>query len=430
MVCYLKHRIKNLIGILLAATAVAINYSAPVITYTNIPNEIVIENDSDWNIDFGLPVKYTIVSQNKEDDFSIKADTNDMILGSTIKADINSNGNSKSILSYSVFGLFPKKTIDIISVDAYQVILGGQSIGITMKCEGVLIVGFSEIITEDMRTVLPAKDAGIKTADFITKVNDKDINSAAELSKIIGQSGGDVLDVEIRRDNHTLHLEITPAKDKQDGKYHIGVWGRDSSSGIGTLTFIEPYSKSFGALGHSISDLDTNSILPIKEGKIYRSRIVEIRKGMSGEPGELEGEFILGVNEIGSLQTNSPFGLYGQLYNLNNIDKENMVECAQISEIHKGKAMLYTTIDSEGVKGYECEVTKVDYDSVSSNKNMIIRITDEELLEKTGGIVQGMSGSPIIQNGKLIGAVTHVFVNDPTTGHAVFITSMVDIINE
>lgn len=204
----------------------------------------------------------------------------------------------------------------------------------------------------------------------------------------------------------------------------MGIWGRDSSSGIGTLTYIDPDTRKFGALGHSISDVDAGVILKIRNGEIYSSKIAEIFKGVPGMPGELRGEFVLEIDQIGTIRENTRFGLFGQVQSDSALEESQLIDVAQNNEVIEGEATIYTCIDNEGVKPYTCTLSKVDYTSVNTNKNFIVSITDPDLISATGGIVQGMSGSPIVQNGKLVGAVTHVFVNNPSIGHGVFISTM------
>lgn len=415
-------KIKNLIGIILAISAFLLNYSSPVVTYSRFPDEIIVREGQALQLNFGLPVKY---HYDDNAGFEMSADDKNFVMGNATIASIISTDASSKEVYFSAFGILPSKRVEIITVDSDQVILGGQPIGIILQCDGILVVGFSEIINLDASTSTPAKSSGIQIGDFITHVDNVKIDSAAHLGNLIKTSKGEELNITVRRNNKNVDIKITPEKDRQDKQYHIGIWARDSSSGIGTLTFIVPSTNTFAALGHAISDIDSGKILTVKEGDIYSSKIFEICKGAPGSPGEIKGEFILEVDKIGDIEKNTLFGLYGKM-NTSDIDIENgLIEIAQNTEVVEGDAIMYTSIDNEGVKGYACKISRIDLDSTHYNKNFIVTITDEDLLSRTGGIVQGMSGSPIVQDGKLVGAVTHVFINNPSMGHGVFISSMV-----
>ena len=417
-------KVKNFIGIILAISAFLINYSKPVITYADVPDEIIVREGQSLNLDFGLPVKYHYDNDNSN--LKISTSEDNLVLGNSTIASIEATNVSSTEVYYRVFGILPSKKLDIVTVDSDQVILGGQSIGIILQCDGVLVVGFSQVINMDAVTVSPAKSSGVQVGDFITSVNGVKVDSAMHLGHIIKTSKGEELNVTVNRNDKDVDLKVLPEKDRQDKEYHIGVWGRDSSSGIGTLTYLIPNSKDFAALGHAISDVDSGKILSVREGDIYKSKIVEISKGTPGAPGEIKGEFILEVDKIGEIENNCSFGLYGNIRSKDINQYGELIQVAQNSEVLESEATIYTTIDNEGVKGYSCEISRIDLNSTEYNKNFIVTITDEELLNRTGGIVQGMSGSPIVQNGKLIGAVTHVFVNNPASGHGIFISSMIN----
>lgn len=417
-------KIKKIVGILLAVSAFLVNYSSPVTKYCALPNEIIVREGEKVEIDFGLPVKFE--NDKEYTKLEISTRNNDIVLGGVLAASIVSSDDTSKQVSYSAFGILPSRNFDVITIEENQVVLGGQSIGIILQCDGVLVVGYSEVILEDATTSMPAKSVGIQIGDFITHVDGELIDSAAHLGNLIRTSRGKDVTLSLRRNSMKKEIEITPKKDRQDKQYHIGIWGRDSSSGVGTLTYYIPNDETFAALGHSISDADSSTILKVREGEIYSSKIVEIVKGSAGSPGELRGEFMLEVDKIGDIVNNSFYGLYGNL-NLNKIEQKNkLISVAQNHEIREGSAILYTTIDSEGIKGYKCEISKIDLNSTEYNKNFIVTVVDEDLIERTGGIVQGMSGSPIVQDGKLIGAVTHVFINNPKMGHGIFISSMIN----
>jgi stage IV sporulation protein B len=266
----------------------------------------------------------------------------------------------------------------------------------------------------------PAKDAGIKIGDVITSVDGYPVKSNSEMAAAIEKSTSDTLSVEGIRDGRTFTVTINPATAKSDGRRKIGLWVRDSSAGIGTMTYYDPALQIAAGLGHGICDVDTGEIMPCGSGEIVTANIYDIVKGTSGSPGELRGRFNTYVS-LGEIIINDETGVFA--YSGKKFSGETM-RIAMRQEVQAGYAQIYTTIDGNGPRYYDCEIQNVRYSDESPTKNMVIKITDSELLEKTGGIVQGMSGSPIIQNGLLVGAVTHVFVNDSSCGYAIFAENM------
>ena len=300
------------------------------------------------------------------------------------------------------------------------VILGGQSIGVNINIDGILILGLSDFYGDDGKKHCPAKEAGLREGDIIVSVNNKTVTSATEFSNIVDQSNDLNIYVEYRRGEHKLSTTIIPVTSAEDSKYRLGLWARDGTTGIGTLTFIEPSTNNFAALGHGVADADTGELI-IGNGNIYFSSINNVQKASGTRPGELQGYFI--SSEIGDIVTNSDYGIFGKCYNANFSGQQ--ISVASRQEISTGEATIYCCIDGEKVEDFSINIEKININS-KDNKSMVIRITDEKLLDRTGGIVQGMSGSPVVQNGKLIGAVTHVFVNNPEKGYCIFAELMLD----
>ncbi|HOP11391.1 MAG TPA: SpoIVB peptidase [Oscillospiraceae bacterium] len=312
-----------------------------------------------------------------------------------------------------MFGAVPIKTVDVRIVDNDAVIAVGDAFGIRLKTEGVVVVS----VGEDGESS-PAAKAGLMPGDSILEINGKKPMSAKELARMIENSGGKKLKLKVLRDGKTFETTLIPER-TEDGKYRSGMWVRDSGAGIGTMTFYRPADGIYAGLGHAISDFESGKVLPISGGEIASAKITGIVKGQSGTPGELVGTIL--SDTIGSLEINSECGVYGQLYD--RPDGE-AVKVAMRQEIETGKAYILSTIDENGPQQFEIEILKIDMSEDSGGRNLIIEVTDPKLLEQTGGIVQGMSGSPILQNGKLIGAVTHVFVNNPTRGYGLFADTM------
>lgn len=300
-----------------------------------------------------------------------------------------------------------------------EVFVGGMPFGIKLYTEGLLVVGFSDVeCSSGSKT--PAADAGIRIGDIITEINGKSITSADDFTTAVESTNGD-LSVVYVRDNEKFETKIKPSLSNKDGKYKTGMWLRDSAAGIGTVTFTVPETLEFAGLGHGICDTETGEILPILRGYATDAKISGVKKGVPGTPGELRGYFTSG--NCGVIMKNTSCGVFG-IMNEEKINKlmPDKVKISNRKDVHTGKAHIYCTVEGDAPEKYEIVVTKVPGSTETSNFE--IEITDTALLEKTGGIVQGMSGSPILQDGKLIGAVTHVLVNDPTRGYGIFIENM------
>ncbi|OKZ65243.1 MAG: SpoIVB peptidase [Clostridium sp. 28_12] len=311
-----------------------------------------------------------------------------------------------------------------IKISDIQVIPVGEVIGIKLYTSGVLVVGTSEIEGIDGQKYKPYENTGIQEGDSIISVNDIIVNNTEELIDAINLYEGESVNIKYQRENDEKNCTIKPVKDKQ-GKYKIGLWVRDSAAGVGTLTFYCEQLKTFAALGHAITDIDTGEILQTSSGEIDNVSIVSVIKGKEEEPGKIQGA----INQnsvIGNIYKNTAYGVYGVIKNPDNIniDYNKKIYVAPRQEINLGDAIILSNIDGK-LKEYSVEIQRIYLNNNYDNKSMVIKIKDENLINKTGGIVQGMSGSPIIQNGKFIGAITHVFVKDPTLGYAVFADRMI-----
>ncbi|MBD8048402.1 SpoIVB peptidase [Clostridium faecium] len=301
---------------------------------------------------------------------------------------------------------------------------GGQPVGIKLNTKGALIIALSDIETKD-GIVSPASKAGIQIGDSIIKINGVEIKSSEDVSTHVNRCNGSEITITVYRKDNTLDIVVKPVLSINDDKYKIGLWVRDSTAGVGTLTFYDNKTGKFGALGHPITDVDTGNVMSISNGEVVSSNIVSIRKGAKGSPGELRGIFVDEENCLGKIYNNTECGIFGEgdmgLIN-NNYSKP--LPIAFRDEIKVGKAQILTTVDGSEPKSYDIEIEKLLPQKEPGSKSMIIRITDKKFLEKTGGIVQGMSGSPIIQNGKIVGAVTYVLINKPDTGYGIYIDWM------
>ncbi len=354
-------------------------------------------------------------------------------IGKTVKA--VSNAHEKTVLgssdshvgdSYeqtlSFLGLFPIKQVAVSVVDSHTVVLGGIPFGIKLYTDGVLVVSLSGVPTKT-GTVYPAKNAGIKVGDSILCVNGQSVYTNEDLADLVKKSDGKKLTLRVKRNKITFTVELQPVKSTKENCYKAGLWVRDSSAGIGTVTFYDPKTNVLAGLGHAVCDVDTGKIIPISSGQIVPARIYGVTKSEVGIPGELRGGFEKG--SFGPLLCNCDQGIYGTVNAKKMLGKQ--VEILLKQEVQIGEVQIYTTVNGTKPDWYKARIKQIRYRDLSGTRNMVIEITDERLLKLTGGIVQGMSGSPIIQNGKLVGAVTHVFVNDPTRGYAIFAENMLDV---
>src|SRR5699024_5820688 len=330
----------------------------------------------------------------------------------------------QSQLTYKLGGI-PIKKVDLSVLEDKKIIPGGQSVGIQLHTLGVLVVGHHLVKSEEGE-VSPGEDADINVGDIIVKINGKDIHDMKEVRPLVEKAGknGETLDVTLKRGEKEINTTLDPTMDKEN-EYKIGLYIRDSAAGIGTMTFYDPKTKDYGALGHVISDMDTKKPIEIHEGTIVGSSVTSIERGDNGSPGEKQAKFSIKENKLGTVTKNSPFGVFGKLdKSITNNQYDEPMSIALSHEVKEGPAKILTVIDGEKVEEFDVKVVSSIPQKSPATKGMVIQITDPELLDATGGIVQGMSGSPIIQDNKIIGAVTHVFVNDPTSGYGVHIEWM------
>ncbi len=301
---------------------------------------------------------------------------------------------------------------------------GGQSVGVKMDVKGVLVVGLEEINTPDGKSINPGLKAGLQIGDSVLTINGETVNNAKEVQNKINKVKEKVR-LKIMRKGETKVIYLNPVLSAEDNTYKMGVWVRDKTAGLGTMTFYDPEKNIFGALGHAITDPDTGDVLSVAKGELVDSKVESVKQGKAGEPGEIRGIFYEADAPLGILKSNSDFGIFGYLYHaVENPIFSKPIAVGYQDQVHRGPAYILSTLDGNKVEKYSVSIEKINRQSTPDTKSMIIRVTDKRLLEKSGGIVQGMSGSPIIQDNKIIGAVTHVFVNDPERGYGIFIEWM------
>lgn len=301
---------------------------------------------------------------------------------------------------------------------------GGQSVGIKMDVKGVLVVGLEEIETADS-IVNPGFDAGLQIGDTILSINGKDVFYAYEVSEILKSSDGN-LKMSVMRGEETLFIDIKAAKDYKSGEYKLGVWVKEKIAGIGTLTFYDPDTNTFAALGHGIYERKTNVLVEAGNGELLKTEVNSIKEGEVGKPGEIRGIFYDEEVPLGKISKNSTKGIYATGSNVENLEMAEPMVIATKEQVKEGKAYILTTIDGTKVEKFDIEIVGVNRQDDSGSKGLEIKVTDNKLLSYCGGIVQGMSGSPIIQKDRIVGAVTHVLVNDPTRGYGIFIEEMLN----
>ncbi len=321
--------------------------------------------------------------------------------------------------SAKVFGI-PIKEVEIKKASERKLIPCGDVFGVKFFTKGVLIVGLSDVESEE-GILDPAYRSGLRIGDVLQSVDGIAVNTVEEVSELIETCGGKALRVTFDRDGKCAETTLLPVKSLTDGKYKTGLWIRDSTAGIGTVTYFDPDTGEFAGLGHGICDSDTGKRMPLLRGSVVDITVTDIVKGLDGAPGEIKGRF--GTLRVGEIWKNTDMGVFGTLDKAPKCAFSEPVELCPEEDVHEGEALLYTSLGDDRAKAYTIELTKI-YHSGQDTKNFIFSVTDKALLARTGGIVQGMSGSPIVQDGKLVGAVTHVLINDPKKGYGIFIGNM------
>lgn len=376
--------------------------------YQAIPDEMYVPVGQDVSYEFDVPVSVVLKEESAEvfDNLSKSAEVSD---------------TPSYTVTCKLFGIFPVKDVEVMMVDSQKIYASGMPIGIYVKTDGILVLGTSRVTDETGKECQPAQNL-VKSGDYIVSVNGEPVYEKEELMEKINEYGDNREILGIKRNNEYIEVSMTPVKSRQ-GKHLLGIWVRDDLAGVGTLTYYEK-NGNFGALGHAVSDGDTGTQMSLSEGWIYLADIVGIRKGQNGNPGELSGVINYSKADcLGTITENTSLGIRGKLQAALDVTENESYEVCYKQDIRIGTAYIVSEVSGES-KMYEIEIESLDYSGKEENKGILFQVTDPALLDMTGGIVQGMSGSPIIQDGKIIGAVTHVFVNDSTRGYGIFIENM------
>ncbi len=408
--------IRKIIGGILLVSLISMLFFQPVRDFISIPKSITMFEGEAYKLTNAVPATAKLTSNSN---ISLQQEKH------SVSLQAQESGKNEMLLEYA--GI-PIKKVDVNVLKDFRVIPGGQSIGVKLNTVGVLVVGHHLVNTVNGKKS-PGEMAGIKVGDIITEINGSRIEKMTDVAPFVQAAGQEkkALNMVISREDGKFTTKLTPLKDKSENSYKLGLYIRDSAAGIGTMTFIHPQTSKYGALGHVISDMDTKKPIVVEDGQIVRSTVTSIEKGSNGDPGEKLARFSNDREIVGNINKNSPFGIFGKLKrNLSNGIMDKPLPIALSHQVKEGPAKILTVVDNDKVEEFNVEVVSTIPQKFPATKGMVIKITDPRLLEKTGGIVQGMSGSPIIQKGKLIGAVTHVFVNDPTSGYGVHIEWMLN----
>lgn len=408
----------------LGLTAIAYNF----VFYRQIPDTIYLQKGRAEEVTFALPVTTELLQE--DGSFVETWESGQDEIGGTQSLLSSEVSTDEYIWRLRLFGILPVKEVDVKVVDEESVYPVGVPIGIYVKTDGVLVAGLGNVPTADGREICPCERI-LQPGDYILAVNGETVSLKGEVIDKIRDSMGETVVLTIRRNGQISKVKVTPVM-SESGIYQVGVWIRDSAQGIGTLTYIDE-DNGFGALGHGINDIDTSDLMEIDSGGLYETQIISIKKGTSGEPGEISGviRFVEDAKE-GEIYLNTPNGIYGEMdltVESTGLTSGMRYPVALKQEIELGAAGIVCTINGE-TKIYEIQIKEIDYSQSEGNRGLVIEITDPTLLSQTGGIIQGMSGSPIVQNGKFVGAVTHVFVNNPAKGYGIFADTMLHMADQ
>lgn len=341
---------------------------------------------------------------------------------------VNKNGNlTQTTLNVKLFNLFTIKKINVQLLTDTSVFVGGETVGFNLFSDGVICVGSNTILTDSGKEK-PIDTSNIKDGDALVEIENMHIKTIEDIDRIINLPTlqGKKLKITLKRDGKEIQSSITPAYDLLSKKYKLGLWVRNNTSGVGTLTYIKQNDFRFGAVGHPIVDESLGKNFNVESGNIYRCNVLGVKKGEKNNPGEIRSSINLGEEALGVADTNCKYGVYGNILNKSTIDANNTAILGGRLSVKLGGAKIYCNIDGKGVKAYDVKIIKANKQNTADDKSLTIKITDKNLIEKTGGIIQGMSGSPIVQNGKIVGAVTHVFLSDPTRGYGVYMDWMIN----
>lgn len=401
--------------------------SSPFQSFASFPEQIRLFAGQNKQFSLDLPV-HAEVSITNPDIVTVNGNSQRSFVTSLHKPlAIHSTHAGQAEMKVKLFGAIPLKTVKLSVMPDLRIIPGGQTIGVKIRSDGILVVGHHLVQVNADTKHSPGELADIRLGDRIIRMNGQEMNDVSKVSDIVNQAGKSNKPIELImiRNGKQLRTSIHPTLDMNEHSYRLGIYIRDSAAGVGTLTFYAPEQGKFGALGHVITDMDTRTAIVPRGGEVVHSSVSSISKSQNGEPGEKRAHFFKEHNVLGNIQKNTQFGIFGAMTaNPEHGAITKGIPVALAEDVKEGPAEILTVVNGQKVEKFKIEVVHAAKQETPATKGIVIRITDPRLLEKTGGIVQGMSGSPIIQDGKIIGAVTHVFVNDPTSGYGCYIEWM------
>lgn len=340
---------------------------------------------------------------------------------------VNGEEVTTTTMHIKLFGFLPLKKVKVKLINSPEIYVGGNIVGFCLNTDGVVIVGSNAVFTKE-GSKEPIIASGLKEGDSIKAIEGQEISSIYDIDRILNSKeyAGKDVELSVLRDNEEFKCQITPALDIFTQKYKLGLWVKNSTSGVGTLTYVKKNDNRFGAVGHSLTDATLGDDYNVAEGEVFLCHLLGIKKGTKNVPGEIRSSMKLSDDSIGVADTNCKYGVYGNILNVNKLNLIDDYVLGGRMSVKPGDAKIYACLDDGGVKAYDIKIIKTNHQDSADDKSIVFRVTDKELIEKTGGIIQGMSGCPIIQNNKLVGAVTHVFINDPTKGFGVYVDWMYD----
>ncbi|NLI88826.1 MAG: SpoIVB peptidase [Epulopiscium sp.] len=428
-----KRKKKRYVKLLICLLSIFTIISPLIVLHFYLPHNINLIEGQEHMFEFSLPVKARLTPEK----MGVLKINNEPINQDNIKIDLKEpftmqvDDLGRVDVRLSLLGLIPLVNMKVDVMPHTQVIPCGNTVGVKISTDGVMVLGLGSVQAIDDKSYEPCKGI-LEIGDLILEVNGKLLTSKEDLIESITESDNKPLKLKVRRGKSIAYHTVNPVYSKEEEVYKIGVWVRDSTQGIGTITYYNPATQTYGALGHGITDVDTKQIMSVKGGELVRTEIISIKKGRKGQPGELSG--VINTDEesiIGNISKNTEQGIYGNLYEPGqDILQSEPVYLGFQDEVKEGEAYILANISGDKVEKFKVDIQKLSKYNNDISKGMIVKIVDEKLINATNGIVQGMSGSPIIQNNKLIGAITHVFVQDPTKGYGIFIENMIQKENE
>ncbi|KOP63917.1 serine peptidase [Bacillus sp. FJAT-18019] len=418
---------RKLLGFVLAFLLCFLGTADPVQSFASLPDELRLISGQQSHLDVAMPVQ-ALASVDRPDVLQLNGSPESKLQVSLKQPlELHPQQSGKAEVSLKLFGKIPLKTVHVNVVPELKVIPGGQTIGVKVKSSGILVVGHHLVRGQNGAKVSPGEAAGLKLGDLLTTMDGNPLDDVSKVAAIVEKAGKAKrpLDITFRRSGKEFRTKLSPAYDQEDQSWRLGLYIRDSAAGVGTLTFYAPHQKVYGALGHVITDMNTQTAIEVGSGQIVQSNVTSISRSEEGEPGEKRATFTKDGKVLGNVERNTHFGIFGKM---NQLPEHGLyqepIPVGLSHEVKEGPAEILTVVEGQKVERYTIEIVHVSKQDAPATKGMVLRITDPRLLKKTGGIVQGMSGSPIVQDGRLIGAVTHVFVNDPKSGYGCFIEWM------